>query len=65
MALVAVLLIVNFFVQVFLRKLKRAEAKGNLGAAERLKANKPRYSLDHIVKERFALFLLSMEVEQV
>ena len=36
----------------FLRKLKKAEAKGNEGAAERLKANKPRYSLDHIVKER-------------
>ena len=65
MALLVVLrLIVNFFVQVFLRKLKRAEAKGNLGAAERLKANKPRYSLDHIVKERFALFWPSMEVEQ-
>jgi hypothetical protein len=37
---------------VFLRKLKKAEAKGNRGAAERLKANKPRYTLDHIVKER-------------
>jgi hypothetical protein len=35
-----------------LRKLKKATAKGNNGAVERLKSNKPRYSLDHIVKER-------------
>ena len=28
-------------------------AKGNENQAERLKSNKPRYSLDHIVRERY------------
>ena len=43
--------------KVFLKKLKTAYAKGNEGTAERLKSNKPRYSLDHIVKERYPTFI--------
>ena len=43
--------------KVFLKKLKRATDKGNEGAAERLKANKPKYTLDHIVKERYPTFV--------
>jgi len=43
--------------KVFLKKLKRATEKGNEGAAERLKANKPKYTLDHIVKERYPTFI--------
>ena len=43
--------------KVFLKKLKKAYAKGNEGTAERLKSNKPRYSLDHIVRERFPTFI--------
>ncbi len=38
--------------KVFLRRLKRAHDKGNADAAERIKANKPKYTLDHIVRER-------------
>ncbi len=38
--------------QVFLKKLKRARDKGNSDAEERIQANKPKYSLDHIVRER-------------
>jgi len=43
--------------KVFLKKLKKAYAKGNENAAQRLKANKPRYSLDHIVRERYPTFV--------
>ena len=43
--------------KVFLKKLKKAYAKGNDNTAERLKANKPRYSLDHIVRERYPTFI--------
>jgi len=43
--------------KVFLKKLKKAYAKGNENAADRLKANKPRYSLDHIVRERYPTFV--------
>jgi len=43
--------------KVFLKKLKKAYAKGNENAAERLKSNKPRYSLDHIVRERYPTFV--------
>jgi len=43
--------------KVFLKKLKKAYAKGNENAAERLKANKPRYSLDHVVRERYPTFV--------
>lgn len=43
--------------KVFLKKLKKAYAKGNENAAERIKNNKPRYSLDHIVRERYPSFV--------
>ena len=43
--------------KVFLKKLKKATSKGNDGTAERLKTNKPRYSLDHILKERYPTFI--------
>merc|ERR1712001_759703 len=43
--------------KVFLKKLKKAYAKGNENQAERLKSNKPRYSLDHIVRERYPTFV--------
>lgn len=46
--------------KVFIRKIKKATAKGNTGAVDRLKANKPRYSLDHIVKERYPTFVDSI-----
>ena len=40
-----------------MKKLKKAYAKGNENQAERLKSNKPRYSLDHIVRERYPTFV--------
>jgi len=43
--------------KVFLRKLKKAEAKRNWETVNRLKGNKPKYSLDHIVKERYPTFI--------
>jgi pescadillo protein len=43
--------------KVFLKKLKRAHDKGNLETADRLKQNKPKYNLDHIVKERYPTFV--------
>ena len=36
--------------KVFLKKLKRATSKGDFDTADRLKANKPKYTLDHIVR---------------
>jgi len=43
--------------KVFLRKLKRATSKGDMNTADRLKANKPKYTLDHIVRERYPTFV--------
>ena len=43
--------------KVFLRKLKKATDKGNVEAAARLRENKPKYNLDHIVKERYPTFV--------
>ncbi|XP_033102218.1 pescadillo-like [Anneissia japonica] len=40
----------------FLKKLKKAVAKRENKAAERLTENKPTYRLDHIVKERYPTF---------
>eukprot|EP00794_Sanderia_malayensis_P014002 gene14002-15460_t len=42
--------------KIFMRKLKRALGRDELETAERLKDNKPVYTLDHIVKERYPLF---------
>ena len=38
--------------KIFVRKLKRALGKDELGTAKSLEENKPFYTLDHIVKER-------------
>lgn len=42
--------------KVFMRKLKRALGRDELSDAERIEANKPVYTLDHIVKERYPTF---------
>jgi len=46
--------------KVFLKKLKKAHDKGNFEAEQRLKSNKPKYNLDHIVKERYPTFVDSI-----
>jgi len=43
--------------KVFLRKLKKAQEKKNQETVERLHANKPKYTLDTIVKERYPTFI--------
>ncbi|XP_053726149.1 pescadillo [Synchiropus splendidus] len=43
--------------KIFVRKLKRAYGKTEYSAVERLRANKPTYKLDHIVKERYPSFI--------
>jgi len=43
--------------KVFIRKLKKALGKDEPDTAARLKENKPVYSLDHIVKERYPTFI--------
>ncbi|XP_031551123.1 pescadillo homolog [Actinia tenebrosa] len=43
--------------KVFLRKLKKAIGKEEPGTAERLEENKPVYTLDHIVRERYPTFI--------
>lgn len=43
--------------KVFLRKLKKAQEKKNYDTVERLRQNKPKYSLDHIVRERYPTFI--------
>jgi len=43
--------------KVFLRKLKKASEKKNWETVERLKSNKPKYSLDHLVRERYPTFI--------
>jgi pescadillo protein len=35
-----------------MRRLKKAYGRKNLNAAARIKKNRPKYKLDHIVKER-------------
>jgi pescadillo protein len=51
--------IVNKFrdFKVFLRKLKKAQEKKNWDTVERLRDNKPKYTLDTIVKERYPTFI--------
>jgi len=43
--------------KVFMRKLKRAMGREEYGDAERIQDNKPVYTLDHIVKERYPTFV--------
>ena len=43
--------------KVFLRKLKKAQEKKNYETVDRLRQNKPKYSLDHIVRERYPTFI--------
>jgi len=43
--------------KVFLRKLKKAQEKKNWDTVDRLKDNKPKYTLDTIVKERYPTFI--------
>lgn len=43
--------------KIFMRKLKRALGRDELSDAERLEQNKPVYTLDHIVKERYPTFV--------
>lgn len=43
--------------KVFMRKLRRAMGREEYGDAERLEENKPVYTLDHIVKERYPTFV--------
>jgi len=43
--------------KVFMRKLKRAVGREEFSDADRIEANKPIYTLDHIVKERYPTFV--------
>lgn len=51
--------------KVFLRKLKRAIGRDEISDAERLEANKPSYTLDHIVKERYLFLFITLMVHRV
>jgi len=42
--------------KIFMRKLKRAMGREEYSDAQRLQENKPVYTLDHIVKERYPTF---------
>ncbi|KAK7483722.1 hypothetical protein BaRGS_00025043 [Batillaria attramentaria] len=41
----------------FMRRLKKAVSKKNRNAEERIRANKPKYKLDKIVKERYPTYI--------
>ncbi|XP_045172172.2 pescadillo homolog isoform X2 [Mercenaria mercenaria] len=41
----------------FMRRLKKAYGRKNLNAAARIRKNRPKYKLDHIVKERYPSFI--------
>ncbi len=41
------------------RKIKKARAKRNEHLADRLESNRPSYTLDHLVKERWIPFLIA------
>lgn len=41
----------------FAKKLQRALGRGEISDASRLDLNKPKYSLDHVIKERYPTFL--------
>jgi pescadillo protein len=42
---------------VYTRRLRRAIGKSEHSEAERIRDNKPRYTLDHIVRERYPTFI--------
>ncbi|XP_052797564.1 pescadillo homolog isoform X2 [Mya arenaria] len=41
----------------FMRRLKRAYGTKNMNSASRIRRNRPKYKLDHIVKERYPTFI--------
>lgn len=41
----------------FAKKLTKALGKGEIGDAKRLEENRPKYKLDHVIKERYPTFL--------
>lgn len=41
----------------FAKKLQRALGRGEVNDAARLESNRPKYSLDHVIKERYPTFL--------
>lgn len=41
----------------FAKKLQKALGRGEINDAEKLESNRPRYTLDHIIKERYPTFL--------
>lgn len=43
--------------KIFARKLSRAIGRGDYSDAQRIDANRPRYTLDHIIKERYPTFI--------
>lgn len=43
--------------KIFARKLSRAIGRGDLDNAKRIDRNRPRYTLDHIIKERYPTFV--------
>lgn len=43
--------------KIFARKLSRAIGRGDYTDAQRIDANRPRYTLDHIIKERYPTFI--------
>ena len=47
--------------KVFMRKLKRAIGREEFSDANHLEENKPIYTLDHIVKERFVFLLIFLQ----
>jgi len=49
-------IIISVF-QIHARKLRRAIGKSEYGLAERLKGNRPHYTLDAIIRERFPTFV--------
>ena len=43
----------TFAIQVFAKKIRKALAKNEAEASRKLKSNRPKYRLDHLVKERY------------
>lgn len=41
----------------FAKKLQKALGRGEIGDAEKLESNRPKYTLEHIIKERYPTFL--------